>query len=283
MKTTIDHPFYGRIEVTKRVPDSSRVRSQRRDQKKREAKRQRKYAGVNTFALMQVLYTGKLTAEELAIMSNGTPAQMKKTLRWIQIQHGVGACLYSPPPELPQVEEVEIPQEELREGNLPDFRSCVAEMRHPIIRSDKHLSRCLIYCICKGARPDELVDLIRSAKPTMPWLECRDWTRKILNQPEAVTDDQLLWLERARKFWNGVRLFGRFFRNAVAARLIRPVHGKWLFVPKDALPHFLPGLSVPKKHQRVEYLIRVTDAEGGRLRILDFYSVEYSPLFRATV
>jgi hypothetical protein len=282
MKTTIDHPFYGRIEVTKRVPDSSRVRSQRRDQKKREAKRQRKYAGVNTFALMQVLYSGKLTAEELAIMSNGTPAQMKKTLRWIQIQHGVGACLYSPPPELPQVEEVEIPQDELREGNLPDFRSCMAEVRHPSFRSNEEMALCFHDCIRRGAQPHQLVDLLRSSTP-MTWLECRSVVRQILNQPEAVTDDHLQWLERARKFWNGVRLFGRFFRNAVAARLIRPVHGKWLFVPQDALPHFLPGLSVPKKHQRVEYLIRVTDAEGGRLRVLDFYSVEYSPLFRATV
>jgi hypothetical protein len=282
MKTTTYHPIFGEVEVTKRVPDSPKIRSRKRDKKKREESRKNIYAGVDILAATEALYCGRIRPEQAAAISGDDLAHARKMLRWVQIEHGIGVCPHYPPPELPPVDKLKVPEHELREDHLPELRARIIDERLPDVQSDEELQERFHFFVQKGATAHQLVDFMNHATGGS-WQECREVVRAVLGQPDAVSDDQLVWLERARKFWRAVRMFGRYFRNAVAARHIRPAFGRWLFVPEEGLSCFLPGLQVPKMHKRVEYLIRVHHAETERLVNLDFYSTDFLPLFRATV
>jgi hypothetical protein len=282
MKTTKQHPLYGAIEATKKVADSSQIRSQRRDQKKREKKRQSLYAGMDTFALTEALISGRISGPDALAIHYGNLAVARKVLRRIQIEQGIGARGNAEQPKPAKVGNLQAPRHELREGNLPNFRVWLVEVEPPLFNSQEEFIAEWRARIKAGARPHQLVDLLASRTPTS-WPQARELVRQAFNQPDLISDDMLQCLKDGRRFWRGARLLRRQYMNAAAAGFLRPYEGNWIILPNTIVPNFLPGLRIPKMHERGEYLVRLTMNEAEKLVMLDFYSIAYLPLFRASV
>lgn len=281
MKRKVHHPVFGDIEIPKNLPDSPKIRSARRDSKKRQAALINAYKGIDLPGLMQALCMGQIRGPEALALARGTVTQRKKVLREIQLRTGVGACRWSPPEPLDPAQEVTPPMHVVRPKNGPTFSSWLVDPNPPGFPPDEEPIQFVSRQAAAGMPPDELIVML-VANTGKSWERTREFVRDVLQRPDVVSDELLELLKQAWTFWRGIAFFRGTYLNACNARFIREARGYWLMVPDENLPLFLAGLKVPQMHKRVEYLIWVDRASKWRL-LLDFYSVDYVPLFRVEV
>jgi hypothetical protein len=118
MKTTKTHPIFGEIPVKKKAPDSPKVRSQRRDQRKREAARERLLNGLSPIDFSLLLWAGKISDYECFILSHAPITQAKQLLRQIQLRHRIAPTDTRKPP-IKRKAHIRVPKHVIREKNRP--------------------------------------------------------------------------------------------------------------------------------------------------------------------
>ena len=144
----------------------------------------------------------------------------------------------------------------------------VFDLHYGDLRGSKHLVR-------KVWRETELM---YEGTPTLPVVE--DSELKDVERPRRRLDEANI----ASLAFEGQFEGGRQAYAVVAEQDgVAIARGDWAFFEHENLQNLLPGLHIPVRLCRREYLVNLHTDEGDNPVCLDFHSIDYTPLIRCEV
>jgi hypothetical protein len=104
------------------------------------------------------------------------------------------------------------------------------------------------------------------------------YTAGVLRSP--VDADLVDSMNRAIAFQNLLADSHARYRGMVALGEIAAAAGAWAFFSQESLHAFLPGLRLPLRLRRDEYLVNVIAGADDKPECLDLHGVRYKPICR---
>ena len=262
-------------------------RLQRNKLARRRKRRARVLESVPSFLQSIVLASGELSSEEGAEFHHAHLARVKTLLRKIQRRSGF---LSFDSPELPAVaesEKLEVTRPERRmqksrRGLLPCWFSAP-----PLPRP------------AKGCSHYEALEILMNDRPLRSYCRYRvlEFVQKLLGielQWAALVVEtrldggpykkqEIASFERTVMFRHLFETGRQTYAVVVEQDGLAMARGDWAFFEHAELLDLLPGLHMPQRLCRREYLVNLHTTEGDNPVCLDLHSIDYTPLVRCDV
>ena len=155
----------------------------------------------------------------------------------------------------------------------------------PIVSNDRPIEELAVVKILASLQaernslpPHRLLDRLTVASG-LPWETCADLLSATRLAKDIIENYVVEATRRARSFWNRFQQGRARYARLVAKGQIPGLRGDWAFFEASEFQRLLPGIVIPKRLRRHEYLTRwVTESSPVSLDV--YAGLDGAPLFR---
>ena len=280
------HPMNHRLLTLEQKAQNRRDRQKRNRTARRE---KRRGAIFDTLPLPQyvvLLAAGELNAEDVFELHYGDLRGSKHLVRKVRRETEL---MYEGTPTLPLVEDselkdVERPKRRLDNahiGPLPAWFSApplpVPEGHYSQREQFEMLNAFPLRSYCRYRVLEFAKKLLRLDLPTTAFVAGKSL------DGGPYTEEEILSFEQAVAFKGHFEGGRQAYAVVVEQDGVAIARGDWAFFEHENLQNLLPGLNIPERLCRREYLVNLHTTEGDNPVCLDLHSIDYTPLIRCDV